>query len=138
MQKRSEEERRSIWPCLNVATWRRERSDRVVQQICYPVLGTTLSQEFSGRLHNFVGTTLNQEYRKIDIRQLVCPVQDHCVNGKVHRRIKTANERHRAIPEILAEKQYKLFFDAIKSKKSKDGKLLLKKHNIPAAENQAK
>ena len=30
-------ERRAIWPCLNVATWRRERSDRAIQQICYPV-----------------------------------------------------------------------------------------------------
>ena len=27
MQERSEAERRAIWPCLNVATWRRERSD---------------------------------------------------------------------------------------------------------------
>ena len=25
-------ERRAIWPCLNVATWRRERSDRAIQQ----------------------------------------------------------------------------------------------------------
>ena len=24
--------RRAIWPCLNVATWRRERSDRAIQQ----------------------------------------------------------------------------------------------------------
>ena len=31
---RSEAERRAIWPCLNVATWRRERSDLVIQQIC--------------------------------------------------------------------------------------------------------
>ena len=28
MQERSEAERRAIWPCLNVGTWRRERSDR--------------------------------------------------------------------------------------------------------------
>ena len=34
MQERSEAERRAIWPCLNVATWRRERSDRAIQQIC--------------------------------------------------------------------------------------------------------
>ena len=27
-------ERRAIWPCLNVATWRTERSDRAIQQIC--------------------------------------------------------------------------------------------------------
>ena len=33
MQERSETERRAIWPCLNVATWRRERSDRAIQQI---------------------------------------------------------------------------------------------------------
>ena len=33
MQERSEAERRAIWPCLNVATWRRERSDRAMQQI---------------------------------------------------------------------------------------------------------
>ena len=26
--------RRAIWPCLNVATWQRERSDRAIQQIC--------------------------------------------------------------------------------------------------------
>ena len=32
--KRSEAERRAIWPCLNVATWRRKRSDRAIQQIC--------------------------------------------------------------------------------------------------------
>ena len=25
--------RRAIWPCLNVGTWRRERSDRAIQQI---------------------------------------------------------------------------------------------------------
>ena len=25
--------RRAIWPCLNVATWRRERSDRAIQQM---------------------------------------------------------------------------------------------------------
>ena len=28
------EKRRAIWPCLNIATWRRERSDRAIQQIC--------------------------------------------------------------------------------------------------------
>ena len=33
MQERSEAEQRTIWPCLNVATWRRERSDRAIQQI---------------------------------------------------------------------------------------------------------
>ena len=33
MQERSEAERCAIWPCLNVATWRRERSDRAIQQI---------------------------------------------------------------------------------------------------------
>ena len=33
MQERSEAERRAIWTCLNVATWRRERSDRAIQQI---------------------------------------------------------------------------------------------------------
>ena len=26
-------ERRAIWPCLNVATWRRERRDRAISQI---------------------------------------------------------------------------------------------------------
>ena len=31
--KRSEAERRAMWPCLNVATWRRERSDRAIKQI---------------------------------------------------------------------------------------------------------
>ena len=36
MQERSEAERRAIWPCLNAATWRRERSDRALQQICKP------------------------------------------------------------------------------------------------------
>ena len=35
MQERSEAERRAIWPCLNVATWRRERSDRAIQQLFY-------------------------------------------------------------------------------------------------------
>ena len=34
VQERSEAERRAIWLCLNVATWRRERSDRAIQQIC--------------------------------------------------------------------------------------------------------
>ena len=33
MQERSEAERRAIWPYFNVATWRRERSDRAIQQI---------------------------------------------------------------------------------------------------------
>ena len=32
--KRSEAKRRVTWPCLNVATWRRERSDQAIQQIC--------------------------------------------------------------------------------------------------------
>ena len=36
MQERSEAERRAIWPCLNVATWRRERSDRDIQQTYKP------------------------------------------------------------------------------------------------------
>ena len=35
MQERSEAERRAIWPCLNVATWRRERSDRAIQQMLF-------------------------------------------------------------------------------------------------------
>ena len=34
MQERSEAERRAMWPCLIVAIWRRERSDRALQQIC--------------------------------------------------------------------------------------------------------
>ena len=33
MQQRSGAERRAIWTCLNVAIWRRERSDRAIQQI---------------------------------------------------------------------------------------------------------
>ena len=33
MQERSKAERRAIWPCLNLATWRRERSDRAIQQM---------------------------------------------------------------------------------------------------------
>ena len=33
MQGRSEVERRAILPCLNVATWRRDRSDRAIKQI---------------------------------------------------------------------------------------------------------
>ena len=33
MQERNEAERRARWPCLNIATWRRERSDRALQQI---------------------------------------------------------------------------------------------------------
>ena len=33
MQERSEAEQRAIWPCLNVATWRRELSDRALQRI---------------------------------------------------------------------------------------------------------
>ena len=33
MQERSEAGRSAKWPCLNVATWRRERSDRAIQQI---------------------------------------------------------------------------------------------------------
>ena len=35
--KRSEAERRAIWPCFNVATWRKERSDRAIQHICKPL-----------------------------------------------------------------------------------------------------
>ena len=31
MQERNEAERRDIWSCLNVATWRRERSDRAIR-----------------------------------------------------------------------------------------------------------
>ena len=29
MQERSEVERRAMWPCLNVTTWRMERSDKI-------------------------------------------------------------------------------------------------------------
>ena len=37
MQEQNEAERRANWPCLNVATWRRERSDRAIQHICQPL-----------------------------------------------------------------------------------------------------
>ena len=37
MQERSEAERRAIRPCLNVATWGRERSDLVIQQTALSV-----------------------------------------------------------------------------------------------------
>ena len=30
----AEADRRAIWPCFNVATWRRERSDRTIQETC--------------------------------------------------------------------------------------------------------
>ena len=67
MREQSEAERRAIWPCVNVATWRRERSDRSIQQICKPlqknqvpyVLAVTRpNEESSNRLYqlalNFV------------------------------------------------------------------------------------
>ena len=38
MQERREAERRAMWPCLNVATWRKERSDRAIQQVCKPFI----------------------------------------------------------------------------------------------------
>ena len=65
------------------------------------------------------------------LRQITCPVYDHRGNGKVERLIRTTNERLRANPELLAERQNKLFFQlvsALRVNKGKDGKLLFERH----------
>ena len=55
MQERSEAERRAIWPCLNVATWRRERSDKYANlqknQVPYILAVTAPNEESPNRLY---------------------------------------------------------------------------------------
>ena len=46
VQERSEAERRAIRPCLDIATWRRERSDRAKQQKCQRLQINQVSHSF--------------------------------------------------------------------------------------------
>ena len=64
-------------------------------------------------------------------RQITCPVYDHRGNGKVERLIRTINERLRANPELLVERQNKLFYQlvsALRVNKGKDGKSPFERH----------
>ena len=65
------------------------------------------------------------------MRHVVCPLYDHRGNGKVERLVRTINERLRANPEVLTEKQNKLFYElisALRTNKGKDGKSSYERH----------
>ena len=78
-----------------------------------------------------MGTEFKQLRKEFLIRHIVCPTYDHRGNGKVERLIRTVNERLRANPELLAEKQNKLVYQlasAPRSSKGKDGKTSFERH----------
>ena len=56
MQEQSEAERRAIWLCLNVATWRRERSDRAIEQMALFPFPPTLFKENKLNIKDYIGT----------------------------------------------------------------------------------
>ena len=71
---------------------------------------------------------LREEFR---IRHITCPVYDHRGNGKVEKLIRTINERLRANPELLVERQNKLIYQlvsALRVNKGKDGKSPFERH----------
>ena len=73
----------------------------------------------------FMGSEFKTLRVEFGIRHRVCPVYDHRGNGKVERLIRTFNERLRANPELLVERQNKLFYhlvSALRVNKGKTGK----------------
>ena len=65
------------------------------------------------------------------MRHVVCPIYDHRGNKKIERLVRTINERLRANPEVLTEKQNKLFYElisALRTNKGKDGKSSFERH----------
>ena len=73
----------------------------------------------------FMGNEFKALREEFGIRHITCPVYDHRGNGKVERLIRTINERLRANPELLVERQNKLFYQlvsALRVNKGKDGK----------------
>ena len=79
----------------------------------------------------FMGKEFRNLREEFGIRHIVCPVYDHRGNGKVERLIRTVNERLRANPEILVEKQNKLFYQlvsALRISKGKDGMSPFERH----------
>ena len=78
-----------------------------------------------------MGNEFEQLRKEFGIRHIVCPTYDHRGNGKVERLIRTINERLRANPELLADRQNKLFYQlvsALRSSKGKDGKSPFERH----------
>ena len=79
----------------------------------------------------FMGNESKAFSEEFGIRHITCPVYDHRGNGKVERLIRTINERLRANPELLAERQNKLFYQlvsALRVNKGKDGKSPFERH----------
>ena len=65
------------------------------------------------------------------MRHVVCPIYDHRGNGKVERLVRTLNERLRANPEVLTEKQNNLFYElinALRTNKGEDEKSSFEQH----------
>ena len=79
----------------------------------------------------FMGNEFRQFRKELGMRHVVCPIYDHWENGKVGRLVGTINERLRANPEVLTEKQNKLFYElisALRTNKGKDGKSSFERH----------
>ena len=78
-----------------------------------------------------MGNEFSEFRKELGIRHVVCPVYDHRGNGKVERLVRTINERLRANPEVLTEKQNKSFYElksALRTNKGKDGKSSFERH----------
>ena len=79
----------------------------------------------------FMGNEFKALREEFGIRHITCPVYDHRGNGKVEGLIMTINERLRANPELIVERQNKLFYQlvsALRVNKGKDGKSSFERH----------
>ena len=79
----------------------------------------------------FMRSEFRQFRNELGMRHVVCPIYDHRGNGKVERLVRTIIERLRANPEVLTEKQNKLFYEligALRTNKGKDGKSSFERH----------
>ena len=78
-----------------------------------------------------MGNEFRQFGKELGMRHVVCPIFDHRGNGKIERLVRTINERLRANPEVLTEKQNKLFYQlmsALRTNKGKNGKSSFERH----------
>ena len=78
-----------------------------------------------------MGNEFRQFGKELGMRHVVCPIFDHRGNGKTERLVRTINERLRANPEVLTEKQNKLFYklmSALRTNKGKNRKSSFERH----------
>ena len=78
----------------------------------------------------YLGNEFKNLREEFGVRHIVCSAYDHRGNGKVER-LRTVNERLRTNPEVLAEKQNKLFYQlvsALRISKGKDGESPFERH----------